>query len=82
MLNWDDYNESEKIQKPQQIKEAQPVSTEQKVETAEEMFKATQQNLPTDIAIFTAAVSDFKIQKKHKSENSACYLLREKLKIL
>ena len=36
MLNWDDYNESEKIQKPQQIKEAQPVSTEQKVETAEE----------------------------------------------
>ena len=36
MLNWDDYNESEKIQKPQQIKEAQPVSTAQKVETAEE----------------------------------------------
>ena len=36
MLNWDDYNESEKIQKPQQIKEAQPVSTEQKVETVEE----------------------------------------------
>ncbi len=36
MLNWDDYNESEKIQKPQQIKEAQPVSTEQKAETVEE----------------------------------------------
>ena len=36
MLNWDDYNESEKIQKPQQIKEAQQGSTEQKVETAEE----------------------------------------------
>tara|TARA_B100001057_G_scaffold412401_2_gene428468 strand:- start:1723 stop:2928 length:1206 start_codon:yes stop_codon:yes gene_type:complete len=35
-----------------------------KVETAEEMFKATQENLPTDIAVFTAAVSDYKINKK------------------
>ena len=35
-----------------------------KVETAEEMFKATQKNLPTDIAIFSAAVGDFKIDKK------------------
>ena len=35
-----------------------------KVETAEEMFKATQENLPTDIAIFTAAVADFKLSKK------------------
>ncbi len=35
-----------------------------KVETAEEMFKATQQNLPADIAIFAAAVSDFKVNKK------------------
>ena len=35
-----------------------------KVETAEEMFKATQKNLPTDIAIFSAAVADFKINKK------------------
>ena len=35
-----------------------------KVETAEEMFKATQQNLPADIAIFSAAVADFKIKKK------------------
>ncbi len=34
-----------------------------KVETAEEMFKATQKNLPTDIAVFTAAVADFKINK-------------------
>ena len=34
-----------------------------KVETAEEMFKATQKNLPTDIAIFSAAVADFKIKK-------------------
>ena len=35
-----------------------------KVETAEEMFKATQQNLPTDIAIFSAAVADYKVNKK------------------
>tara|TARA_B100001057_G_scaffold267934_1_gene268034 strand:+ start:853 stop:2064 length:1212 start_codon:yes stop_codon:yes gene_type:complete len=34
------------------------------VETAEEMFKAAQANLPTDIAIFSAAVADFKINKK------------------
>ena len=32
-----------------------------KVETAEEMFKATQKNLPTDIAVFSAAVADYKI---------------------
>ena len=35
-----------------------------KVETAEEMFRATQNNLPTDIAILSAAVADFKIDKK------------------
>ncbi len=34
------------------------------VETAEEMFRATQKNLPTDIAIFSAAVADFKINKQ------------------
>ena len=39
-----------------------------KVETAEEMFKVTQQNLPTDIAIFSAAVSDFKINKKNDTK--------------
>ena len=32
------------------------------------MFKATQKNLPTDIAIFTAAVSDFKIDKKYENK--------------
>ncbi len=37
-----------------------------KVETAEEMFKATQKNLPADIAIFSAAVADFKINKMSK----------------
>ena len=35
-----------------------------KVETAEQMLKATQKNLPTDVAIFSAAVADFKVQKK------------------
>jgi len=35
-----------------------------KVETADQMFKETQNNLPTDVAIFSAAVSDFKINEK------------------
>jgi phosphopantothenoylcysteine decarboxylase/phosphopantothenate--cysteine ligase len=35
-----------------------------KVETADEMLKATQENLPADVAIFTAAVADFKIKEK------------------
>ena len=39
-----------------------------KVETADEMFKAAQRNLPTDIAIFSAAVSDFKISIKSKDK--------------
>ena len=39
-----------------------------KVETAEEMFKATQKNLPADIAIFSAAVSDFKIDNQNKDK--------------
>ena len=39
-----------------------------KVETAEEMFKATQDNLPTHIAIFSAAVADFKINKKDQNK--------------
>ena len=39
-----------------------------KVETAEEMFKATQKNLPTDIAVFSAAVSDYKINKKSQNK--------------
>ena len=28
------------------------------------MFKATQDNLPVDVAIFSAAVADFKIKEK------------------
>ena len=39
-----------------------------KVETAEEMLKATQKSLPTDVAIFSAAVSDFKIKNKIKNK--------------
>ena len=39
-----------------------------KVETAEEMFKATQKNLPTDIAIFTAAVADFKVKEQKQNK--------------
>ena len=38
-----------------------------KVETADEMFKATRKSLPTDVAIFSAAVGDFKI-KERKNE--------------
>jgi phosphopantothenoylcysteine decarboxylase / phosphopantothenate---cysteine ligase len=39
-----------------------------KVETADEMLVATQKNLPTDVAIFSAAVADFKINKKYKNK--------------
>jgi phosphopantothenoylcysteine decarboxylase/phosphopantothenate--cysteine ligase len=39
-----------------------------KVETADEMFKATQENLPTDVAIFSAAVADFKVKTKKKEK--------------
>ena len=39
-----------------------------KVETADEMFKAIQKNLPTDVAIFSAAVADFKVKKKENEK--------------
>jgi len=38
-----------------------------KVETADEMLQATQENLPADVAIFSAAVADFKV-KERKNE--------------
>ena len=38
------------------------------VETADEMLFATQKNLPVDVAIFSAAVADFKINKKYKNK--------------
>jgi len=40
-----------------------------KVETADEMFKATQNNLPADVAIFSAAVADFKIKDQKEQKN-------------
>ena len=39
-----------------------------KVETADEMLIATQENLPVDVAIFSAAVADFKIKKKYENK--------------
>ncbi len=39
-----------------------------KVETADEMLVATQENLPVDVAIFSAAVADYKINKKYKDK--------------
>ena len=57
-----------------------------KVETAEEMFKATQNTLPTDIAIFSAAVADFKISKKSldkiKKQESLTINLEKNIDIL
>ena len=38
------------------------------VKTSEEMLKAVKKNLPTDVAVCTAAVSDFKPQKTQKSK--------------
>ena len=37
-----------------------------KVETAEEMFQAILNNLPADVAIFSAAVGDFKVKETSK----------------
>ncbi len=39
-----------------------------KVKSAEEMLEATLNNLPTDVAIFSAAVGDFKIKNKKKEK--------------
>ena len=39
-----------------------------KVETADEMLAATQESLPVDVAIFSAAVADFKINKKFEKK--------------
>tara|TARA_B110000881_G_scaffold173922_1_gene158169 strand:+ start:43 stop:1248 length:1206 start_codon:yes stop_codon:yes gene_type:complete len=56
------------------------------VETAEQMFKATQSGLPADVAIFSAAVADFKIkeQKKQKikKENYVNLSLEKNIDIL
>ena len=39
-----------------------------KVKTGEEMYKKTMELLPCDLAIFTAAVSDFKVKKFNKEK--------------
>ena len=38
------------------------------VETANEMFKATQKTLPVDVAILTAAVADFRVNEEKKQK--------------
>ncbi len=57
-----------------------------KVETAEDMFKATQNNLPVDVAIFSAAVVDFKIKtpknQKIKKQESLELNLEKNIDIL
>jgi len=57
-----------------------------KVETADQMFKETQNNLPADVAIFSAAVSDFKIKeqknKKIKKEDYINLNLEKNIDIL
>ena len=52
-----------------------------KVETAHEMLKATQKNLPADVAIFSAAVADFKVKEKKEEKikkQESLYLELEK----
>ena len=57
-----------------------------KVETAEEMLKATQESLPADVAIFSAAVSDFKVKeeknKKIKKQDHLHLNLEKNIDIL
>jgi len=56
------------------------------VETADEMFRATQENLPADVAIFAAAVADFKVNKtfdnKIKKTESLSLELEKNIDIL
>ena len=39
-----------------------------KVETTDQMFKATQKSLPADVAIFSAAIADFKFKKQSEQK--------------
>ena len=56
------------------------------VETADQMFKATQRSLPADVAIFSAAVGDFKVkeinEKKIKKEDYINLSLEKNIDIL
>tara|TARA_S200000501_G_scaffold70192_1_gene62197 strand:+ start:288 stop:1499 length:1212 start_codon:yes stop_codon:yes gene_type:complete len=57
-----------------------------KVETAEEMLKATQENLPVDVAVFSAAVADYKTKNielnKIKKNESLILSLEKNVDIL
>ena len=57
-----------------------------KVETAKEMFDQTIKNLPTDVAIFTAAVADYKVNnyknKKIKKKENLNLSLEKNIDIL
>ena len=57
-----------------------------KVETVDEMLRATKESLPTDVAIFSAAVADFKIKKienlKIKKRNNISLDLEKNFDIL
>ena len=57
-----------------------------KVETAEQMFKEIQKHLPVDVAIFSAAVADYKVVKKSdikiKKKNELTIKLEKNIDIL
>ena len=57
-----------------------------KVETTEEMLKATQESLPVDVAVFSAAVADYKTknieQNKIKKNDSLILSLEKNVDIL
>ena len=57
-----------------------------KVETAEEMLKVTQENLPVDVAVFSAAVADYKTKNtehnKIKKNDSLILSLEKNVDIL
>ncbi len=57
-----------------------------KVETTEQMFRETQKNLPVDVAIFSAAVADFKVslksQEKIKKRDELTLKLERNIDIL
>ena len=57
-----------------------------KVETADEMFEATKKNLPTDVAIFSAAVADYKVEnienEKIKKNKELTINLKKNIDIL
>ena len=50
-----------------------------KIETAEEMFQATQKSLPVDVAIFSAAVGDYKVKEISKQKIKRQDMLNLKL---